>query len=407
MVVRLPKANMPSFKALASKIHPPLPRTKRESQQLLEILSSSFRRQLDQHHPPPDARLPAASQSDAPRKPGPGTTTDLSSILEHPLFDANLKDTGKNYTSGRPHPLAVLADAMAAGQADVQTLYSCLKAHRTMMRSLSDLETRQVMEASRVGSTIVSWYAAADLESKGLFFSNRHVMALVMPYMSSQGLQGTVMTWLELLSRRNSADNMSDWSYSLFNALYEFTAAEIRYGGGINSALEVFIRVRSMASISGSHGKSSSFALQPTAYYLTQWISSHETKLRASPIPAELFDKFSSFYDRKKITNLYRPLLALFHPTHPNPDLALKVTQLRPANAVTHGSYRNRLLRVCFRASEVCLQQERDADARTFLAYARELLPNEEDSPSWSTDGQGKEIVSSSELASRLDPSFS
>ena len=404
-MVRMPKANVPAFKTLASKIHPPLPRTKRESQQLLEILTSSFRRQLDQQHPPPEARLPArrSSQSDVRRKHGPATTTDkhLNSLLAHPLFNTDSKNQGNSAPgeNGRPHPLAVLADAMAAGKADVQTLYSCLKAHRIMMHSLSDLETRQVMEASRVGATIVSWYAAADLESRGLFFSNRHVMALVMPYMSSLSFQETVMGWLELLSKKNSAD--TDWSYALFNVLYEFTAAEIRYGGGINSALEAFIRVRSLPSISRRFS-----AMRPTAYYLVQWISSHEKELRASPIPAELFDRFSTFFKPTNEANLYPPLLALYHPAHPNPDPALQIINLRPANELKDGNFRNRLLRMCFKASEVCLQQERDADARTFLAYARDLLPNEQDSLGASSKTRGREVVSPSELASRLDPSF-
>ena len=267
------------------------------------------------------------------------------------------------------------------------------------MRGLSDMEVRQVMETSRVGSTIVSWYVAADLKSRGSFFSNRHVMAVVMPYLSSMGLQETVMGWLELLSKQNSAD--TDWSYAIFNVFYEFTAAEIRYGGGINSALEAFIRVRTLPSMSRRYQ-----ATQPAAHYLVQWISSHETELRSSPIPAELFDRFSSFFNPKSKANLYPPLLALYHPARPNPEPTLEVIKIRPAHEIRPGNYRNRLLRMCFKASEVCLQQERDADARTLLAYARDLLPDEQNAQHESSEIQGREIVSSSELASRLDPSF-
>src|SRR5467141_2839805 len=52
------------------KIHPPLPRTPRESQQLLSALTSSFRRQLDA----------------AGNKPVQSTDRHLKSILDNPLF---------------------------------------------------------------------------------------------------------------------------------------------------------------------------------------------------------------------------------------------------------------------------------------------------------------------------------
>ncbi|KAL1953950.1 hypothetical protein VTO42DRAFT_1996 [Malbranchea cinnamomea] len=405
MAVPTSKISVRSFKTLTSKIHPPLPRTKRESQQLLNILSTSFRRQLDKQHPPPEVRAAAASQPDYPvRKPGPIATPakHLKSILDHPLFNptdlrSTAQDVNKQQTKDRRrHPLAVLVDAIASGRADVPTLYACLKAHRSMMRSLTDLETRQVMETARVGSTIISWFVAASPEWRGLFFNDRFVMALVMPYMSSQGLQESVMAWLELLFKQDPAV-AGGRSEAFFNAFYEFSAAEVRYGGGINSAMELFTRIANMQSIAGDLKENLRTWLRPTAVYLAKWISSNETQLCSSPIQAETFEKFSAhFYDLVN-HRVYRALLALYHPTHPNSQLAFGVAQSRPAEKVKDQYSRNRLLRLSFKAAEVSMQQDRLADAKWFLEYARSILPKDPVPVS-------EFPMTSSELISRLDP---
>ena len=56
-----------AFGSLASKIHPQLPLTPRESQQLLNLLTTSFRSHLDREHPTaPSERLLLTSASTSP-----------------------------------------------------------------------------------------------------------------------------------------------------------------------------------------------------------------------------------------------------------------------------------------------------------------------------------------------------
>ena len=249
------------FTSLARKIHPPLPKTSRESQQLLNLLTSSFRRHLDSRHPPVSSLDSSSSPPDEAGKAGgknskadarpTATERHLNSILEHPLFNTVPSTLGardiRNGKQIQDDPFGALDDAMVSGRADSQLLHDCLKAHRSSLRSMADGEALKVMKKSGGGSRIVSWFTAADSESKKRFFGNRHTMALAMPYLAVERRQRTVMDWLQLARAYRPAHRQpkhaDDGSFLEFNIMYEYVAAEVKYGrGGINDALAFFIR---------------------------------------------------------------------------------------------------------------------------------------------------------------------
>src|SRR5690348_15716553 len=83
---------------LASKIHPQLPLSPRESQQLLTLLTTSFRAHLDREHPLPESsqnrhtQKPTGSNARRASSPAQATssyasaTQHIDSILTNPLF---------------------------------------------------------------------------------------------------------------------------------------------------------------------------------------------------------------------------------------------------------------------------------------------------------------------------------
>ena len=73
-------AGQRALSTLANKLHPQLPLTPRESQQLLSLLTASFRRHLDREHPVHTAEV-AHLHSTVPKaaRHDPGTTTSTSS----------------------------------------------------------------------------------------------------------------------------------------------------------------------------------------------------------------------------------------------------------------------------------------------------------------------------------------
>lgn len=79
------------FRSLASKIHPPLPLSHRESQQLLQILTSSFQKHLDRNHP---ISAPEEEDGSRPRVKVAPTVANCQSTSRqssHHLADHHIK----------------------------------------------------------------------------------------------------------------------------------------------------------------------------------------------------------------------------------------------------------------------------------------------------------------------------
>src|SRR5271156_608532 len=78
------------IRSLLNRLHPPLPpNTPRESERLLSVLQSAFKRQLDDAHPPPatDAsKAPSVIALESPNSSINAAEAHLHSILHHPLL---------------------------------------------------------------------------------------------------------------------------------------------------------------------------------------------------------------------------------------------------------------------------------------------------------------------------------
>ncbi|KAK2732944.1 hypothetical protein FQN57_002429 [Myotisia sp. PD_48] len=432
-----------SFNSWAKKIHPPLPRTTRESQQLLNLLTSSFRRHLDNEHPPvreeADKEINASSSlssSSASSYPN-GKDTDnvssllrsapeqhLNSILQHPLFTtipskisrlqpdhatSTARNGGNSNNIKPPFMLDALDDAMASGRADARFLHSYLQSHRASMRSLSNAAAKAVMQKSKVGSKVITWFFAADPDTVKQFFANRHTMALVMPYLAAEGRQANVATWLDTFANKRTSSNSKSSdsnSFSEFNVIYEYVAAEINFGQGINSALEFFLKTGRASQRLGS------YAFRPTACYLAQWISSPDHSLDTKIIPTETYDEFLAVCMQVP-DDYWAAILALYHPTQPNPRPALKHIKhywntrteqqqkqpLRPDHSA-------RVLRLCLESASLCLQQELYSEANWLVNIAKEILPATSTSTSSSQNQPREDDAPSNILGASLFPAL-
>ncbi|EGD90511.1 hypothetical protein H112_01973 [Trichophyton rubrum D6] len=413
------------FTSLARKIHPPLPKTSRESQQLLNLLTSSFRRHLDSRHPPVSSLDSSSSPPDEAGKAGgknskadarpTATERHLNSILEHPLFNTVPSTLGardiRNGKQIQDDPFGALDDAMVSGRADSQLLHDCLKAHRSSLRSMADGEALKVMKKSGGGSRIVSWFTAADSESKKRFFGNRHTMALAMPYLAVERRQRTVMDWLQLARAYRPAHRQpkhaDDGSFLEFNIMYEYVAAEVKYGrGGINDALAFFIRAsdaswRCEIVEPGSHAVPT-YPFRPTAYYLAQWISAPEHASAVENIRPELFNAFYSICLLLP-NQLWAAFLPVYHPTEPNVTSSLGY--IRNYKRSDRDNI-ERLLHLSFRLASLCLEQKQYAAASEVISFTKDLLPDDTATQSTKKQRQQKQQshreVSASDLISSL-----
>ncbi|KAH6859050.1 hypothetical protein BKA58DRAFT_393483 [Alternaria rosae] len=128
---------------LASKIHPQLPLSPRESQQLLSLLTNSFRAHLDHAHPLAPAesnpkkstreltigygqRNPSANR---PTSSYDSATQHIDSILNNPLFAVKPRRRGSRSAASDilREPLVWFVDEIAAGSATLPKAAMCLE----------------------------------------------------------------------------------------------------------------------------------------------------------------------------------------------------------------------------------------------------------------------------------------
>lgn len=185
-------------RSLIAKLHPPLLKTPRESQQLLSVLDSAFKRQLDEAHPPVNAiRSPEGEQArrNDPvfANPSVNAANDhLLSILHHPLLET--KDGGKvDATSATAQAGRLFDGAILDERVSLEVLEECISIYKQNGRRTPNLVGRRGL-----GYKIAAWVNTADASAKEIFLTSR-LMNDVVPLMYSEGQEQVAWEWLRRL----------------------------------------------------------------------------------------------------------------------------------------------------------------------------------------------------------------
>lgn len=230
-----------------AKIHQPLPRTPRESAQLLNALTSSFRRQLDREYPSSSSSANNDENGDNPLSSVHATDKHLRTILENPLFRITPSNAAKRaHQSGlgplqeqklATEPMTVFDELVASGSVNRTALFNCLRAQLVLASAHTGDGVVDAMKKSKAGSKIVSWWYASDSESRKMLFTIRSSTVTLLKFMVAEGLQKTAMAWLAMLLNRDlgGADGRISEAMAQTvarNFLLDLLKAEIQYGGG-------------------------------------------------------------------------------------------------------------------------------------------------------------------------------
>lgn len=345
--------------------------------------------------PSPERRPSAAEQH----------ADHLSSILDHPLFRISpvkpqTSRLGTPETQTPPtslDPLRLLDDLMAAGRADADVLFRCLKRHLATLPRNGD-ERRRTLRSSGAGMRIEAWYAASDWNMRRQFLGLRPAVAAAMPYLVGEGRQETVLGWLQVLHDSMgmfAVASLGDLllptqSQCVFNVLYELVAAELRYERNVSRAVtHLLLSCRLLPAVGNESGSGSGFTgkaspTRRTALYLADWVcnNGHSTEVRTLSPP--LFDAFT-----RAVAHLcgshhfFSALLPLYHPSNPDTAPALQFTKTVFAKSAAVARrpqrQRNYLLRLYLEAAHVSLDQGRYANASWFMVHAKQFLGPEEE----------------------------
>lgn len=321
------------------KIHQPLPRTPRESQQLLNALTSSFRRQLDRAYPAPSGSTPNSDRQPLNTDSSVHATDQhLHSILDNPLFrivPQKAKSASRDHATtstineSKPavqDPMALFDQAVASGSATPSFITDCLKSQLLLARSFGENGVRDAMKITRAGSKVVDWFWASDGASRQMLLQTRASTGSLTKFMVAEDLQDTVMEWLKMLVSGNlgglDGQMAEDRARASFNHLVQdLLDAEIRYGSGLGSAVKYYLRACQLHFSSvESQGdlKVAKSMLLASGAQLARTLM--EQKPSSDQIPVHTFEEFAEIISTLSSSrSLLFSSVALCHPTHPDP----------------------------------------------------------------------------------------
>lgn len=377
------------------KIHQPLPRTPRESQQLLNALTSSFRRQLDRAYPASD---PTTHEGD--RQPlntdssHHATEQHLHNILDNPLFRiVPQKAASPQHHVGRSigeqkrmaeEPMQVFDELVASGSVTLTAITNCLKYQQLLIRSTDEGVTIEAMKNSRAASRVVEWFWASDGAARQMLLHSRTTTSSLTKFMVTEDLQGTILQWLKMLIHRDLGGQNGEVTeivaqQSFSNILVDFLDAEIRYGNGLTSAFKSYLQICHYYSMA-----------QPTpnlprkSMLLAAGAHLSRAAMDSKPL-AELVSAYTYEEYRDVMSTLSSPRSLLFssvslcHPERPDAKPFTRfVETLSPAKV--HGwnnARRDALLRIACDALHLLIEQQKIREATTLARQVQQLLPEQ------------------------------
>ncbi|KAI0206308.1 hypothetical protein F4808DRAFT_114691 [Astrocystis sublimbata] len=336
MVVRTPPLS--SLKTgFLPQIHHPLPLNRRESQHLLESITTSFRKNLDREHPwnagEPSINTPASSRSvpaeqlrTSNHRP---TDRHLRAILSNPLFAHNA-DTPLPTTTSKPFD--VFDSAVAKGLMTTRRAAGFLATVRSQLTAESPDNLRQRMGASGAALLVVRWLRSSGQENDLDFLGNPALLGLLVPFMYAENMQEVAWTWLaQLAARATKLEYKETPGKANAQALSRLMSAIIKENSVSNTQTQISLD-GSFAALAKANAMLPRRDLAAIAAVRNNWAQlSWISTVDALGRPRPSVPLFEDFVELGRPLNLPLDLahLDLHHPTMPTHSTAIEYLRLR------------------------------------------------------------------------------
>ncbi|KAK3111012.1 hypothetical protein LTR53_014140 [Teratosphaeriaceae sp. CCFEE 6253] len=351
-----------SLKSWASKLHEQLPLNPRESQRLLTVLTGSFRRQLDEAHPPAARDTKPRHGSGDLSKGRPRTLHSsavaadrhLSSILTNPLLSkgaGSVRDADQNLADAKDRlhkntgqdPITLLEEYNIEGAATLPIAELCLQTYEENLRGALVEEQRASVQECEPGRRTLMWLWRSKLHLADAFAESFSFQGLLAHALMREGLHRYLWDWLQLdivvADRWGQGGATMSQSKSMIKGMIH----RYRWKGGIlrgmvesrlqpsfgdapslDGALDIYFKAVEMiqAAPRGSHLRF--LPVQPAANFLHKSLT-RSGHLYPSPDP-ERYNRFARDYATRFVDPSAKPeviaaldqaQLDLFHPKTP------------------------------------------------------------------------------------------
>lgn len=362
------------------KIHAPLPRTPRQSQQLLNSLTSSFRRELDRQHPTSaDSNVPngESSTEEHPHSSAHATDKHLRTILENPLFrvapprPVASPRSFLNIENSRwaKEPMVVLDELVASGSATPGAIAHCLSWQMLLASTHKGEGFVEALRESRAGSRVVSWWHASNpVHRAGIFpaesFAGSEsrtdlgkLLIDLTKFMVAEGLHDTIFDWLRMLKNRNLGNNKrkltSVFAHKAITTLLgNFLKAETVCGGGHDSAIQHYLKACELLTTTteGDQQLELERALTKAGAFICKSI------LLDSPedISPQSYERYAAtMLAMGPSTAMLGTTVVLCHPTQPDPRPFVRYLRNSPWIGLPNTKRRERYMAACSRALHI------------------------------------------------------
>lgn len=319
-----------------------MPLTARESKQLLSLLTTSFRKNLDTAHgihgpklephvPSIPTRLHTAfkwrSNLDSSFKP---TDHHIHSILTNPLFNAepeikkDLKD-----------PMVVFEQAAAKGMLTLDAAANCLAQKRRLIIQSSVISVRDSMRESGAGKKVLAWLLSSGTANDNLFLRNDKFANNLMDFMVAEGLQERAWTWITraivLAPTSSSYSNLSAVEkHDYYRPLLLLIKAEASRPEGLEAATRCLSMAAKQSYLQAQSSQDKRRFLGVAGCYLCAEVT-NPTATPQSISDAAIDTLIELAPDFSKVPDYHVAYLTLFHPSRPSADLAVEYLRVHVA----------------------------------------------------------------------------
>lgn len=345
------------LQSLASRIHPQVALNQRESQHLLSVLQSSFRKQLNITHPAPGCgntsheSYPPMQQGSAvagqprltSRSSRMSASQHLNSILSSPLF------VSKSQSSEiRNDPLAVIRDPVswfaqrvAHGTADHLAARLSLN---ILMSSLSRTNKdpaalKAILMKTQAGTKVLEWMWTYGLQEIETVQKDSELLIVLVKFLVAENRQEKLESWV-LDASGHAGDG---WRRQL---LEQFLRAEVALGADLN---RVVLYLWDISKRLHASGFSVANVTRTAGLFLTLQVIN-----QGAALDPKVYTRWvEGVQEWSSNPTFYKALLSIHHPQTPDAGPALKY--LEEGKGFEKGK---KMVRLCLDATELLLSQE-------------------------------------------------
>ncbi|CAA9966763.1 hypothetical protein PTMSG1_10122 [Pyrenophora teres f. maculata] len=379
---------------LASKLHPQLPLSPRESQQLLSLLTNSFRAHLDREHPlgaPESSQkrpIPRPSLSNGQRGPSPigatassyaSATQHIDSILSNPLFAVKPRRRGSESAAldVLRDPLAWFVNEVAAGSASLSKAAMCLD----VLEKTPNQTPSRLRDQASLAITLADWLKTSGLDTSKQFVDlcltksghgSRFLDRLVVLLLAEGETTAPWRWFIRSNEQRVKETGLDTAKVVTFRQQLLAKMVSVEANADLTRGLAFFMQAFRIVENAGYESAYS--MLRSAGGHLVNRVTTNTDQ--PLKVDVELYQSFSlsSQHWLGGWSRAVEAMLWLHHPSQRSAAPGLRFIQ-DPAGAVAHvksQSRRNFLVQLCLGVARQLLEEQKFAEAQAVMAFTKE-----------------------------------